>query len=176
MVFCAKRRREATPKLTSPWGTATCAPTETWPAFAEAAKQGHGKALGYVLDDLFLRAGSLSVADPQRAMLTYHNAKSDFSSIHAVPMGAAPKSLRFGKLSSRALNVPSCSNAVYRSSSLVPGAVQLDRKCRIAGARRPVCPRAPSVRTRHAGVEATNSLRAGLTSFCVVCLDATLRR
>jgi len=43
--------------------------------YSEAAKKGHGKALGYALEHLLFRANSLKYADPQKALNLYHQAK-----------------------------------------------------------------------------------------------------
>lgn len=53
----------------------TLTPEEQIYHFSEAAKQGHEKALGYALDDLFFRADSLEHANPQRAFEIYQQAK-----------------------------------------------------------------------------------------------------
>ncbi|MCB0369297.1 MAG: sel1 repeat family protein, partial [Bdellovibrionales bacterium] len=43
--------------------------------FSEAAKKGHGKALGYALEYLLFRADSLEYADPKGALALYYKAK-----------------------------------------------------------------------------------------------------
>jgi len=43
--------------------------------YSEAAKKGHGKALGYALEKLLFRANSLKIADPQGALSLYYKAK-----------------------------------------------------------------------------------------------------
>lgn len=43
--------------------------------FSEAAKKGHGKALGYALEYLLFRADSLEYADPKGALDLYYRAK-----------------------------------------------------------------------------------------------------
>jgi uncharacterized protein YecT (DUF1311 family) len=43
--------------------------------YSEAAKLGHGEALGYALDALLFRANSLFLADPQKALELYERAK-----------------------------------------------------------------------------------------------------
>lgn len=45
--------------------------------FAEAAKLGHEKALEYTLDNLFFRADSLTLANPQKALEIYEQAKQN---------------------------------------------------------------------------------------------------
>ena len=42
---------------------------------SEAAKKGHGRALGYALEKLLFRANSLRQADPQGALSLYYQAK-----------------------------------------------------------------------------------------------------
>jgi hypothetical protein len=43
--------------------------------YIEAAKKGHAEALGYALDLLLFRANSLRIADPQKALDLYYQAK-----------------------------------------------------------------------------------------------------
>jgi len=50
-------------------------PEESIYHFSEAAKRGHGKALGYALEGLLFRANSLKTADPQGALDLYYKAK-----------------------------------------------------------------------------------------------------
>ncbi|MFH1776309.1 MAG: lysozyme inhibitor LprI family protein [Candidatus Omnitrophota bacterium] len=50
-------------------------PEESVYHFTEAAKKGHEKALDYALDALLFRANSLKIADPQRALQVYKQAK-----------------------------------------------------------------------------------------------------
>jgi len=52
--------------------------------FSEAAKLGHGEALRYALDELLFRANSLTLADPQKALELYDQAKKKNPSIELV--------------------------------------------------------------------------------------------
>ena len=66
----------------------------------EAAKKGHEKALDYALEKLLFRANSLKVADPQRALDLYYQAKKanpnlklydEESTVRTMKMCAEPK-------------------------------------------------------------------------------------